>query len=721
MAHPTHVAAHEAPGPQDLLRLPLDELQARARAVRDEPDRHPDHLLAQGVHPAHDAVPRQVRLLHLRPAAGPAGVAVPHARAGARHRPAAARRPAATRRCSPSASAPRSATRRRPSGSPATGTTSTVDYLAAMCRLVLDETGLLPHANAGALHPDELAAAPGRRPAPGDDDRDAARRPRVPPRLARQDAGPPPGHARGGRRARPSRSPPGSSSASARTQSTGSTRSRRSPSRHARHGHVQEVIVQNFLPKPGTGMHKAPPCPPDDFLQAIALARLILPPEIHLQAPPNLSDDFGVLLDAGIDDWGGVSPVTADHVNPERPWPALDRLREVTEARGLRPRPPPHRLPRVRAATRAAGSTRRCASRCSTAATPRAWAATTTGTRATRTRRRTLVPGPRRRPGGAVGEVLAGALLGQELGVDEIVTLFGARGPEVAAVAEVADDLRREAVGDVVTYVQNRNINYTNVCTFKCRFCGFSKGPLSLNLRGTPYLLTLDDIAGRVREAWDLGATEVCLQGGIHPDFDGDYYIDVTRAVKEAAPDIHVHGFTALEVTEGAKRLGEPLADYLRRLMDAGLATLPGHRGRDPRRRDPRRAVPRQDRHRGVARRPPHRPRGRPALQRHHHVRRDREPGALGPPPRAHPRPAEGDGRVHRVRAAAVRAHGRADLPAAQGPPGPDLPRGAADARRRAHRLPRRHRQHPGVLGEDGPLAASPRCCRPGSTTSAAP
>jgi FO synthase len=130
--------------------------------------------------------------------------------------------------------------------------------------------------------------------------------------------------------------------------------------------------------------------------------------------------------------------------------------------------------------------------------------------------------------------------------------------------------------GDVVTFVHNRNINYTNVCTFKCKFCGFSKGPLSLNLRGTPYLLTLEDIQGRVREAADLGATEVCLQGGIHPSFDGDYYIDVARAVKEAAPDMHVHGFTALEVHEGARRLGEPLTQYLERLKEAGLRTLPG-------------------------------------------------------------------------------------------------------------------------------------------------
>ena len=186
-----------------------------------------------------------------------------------------------------------------------------------------------------------------------------------------------------------------------------------------------------------------------------------------------------------------------------------------------------------------------------------------------------LAPG-RAGAGGAVAEVLDGVLLGQEPGVDELVTLFGARGPEVVAVAEVADDLRRATVGDTVTFVRNRNINYTNVCTFKCRFCGFSKGPLSLNLRGNPYLLTLEDIQERVVEGVAVGATEVCLQGGIHPDFDGDYYLDVTRAVKEAAPGIHVHGFTALEVTEGARRLGEPLADYLRRLKAVGLATLPG-------------------------------------------------------------------------------------------------------------------------------------------------
>ena len=175
-----------------------------------------------------------------------------------------------------------------------------------------------------------------------------------------------------------------------------------------------------------------------------------------------------------------------------------------------------------------------------------------------------------------MAEVVAGVRAGQEPGVEELTVLFGARGPEVAAVAALADELRAEAVGDTVTWVHNRNINYTNICTFKCRFCGFSKGPMSLNLRGKPYLLTLDDIADRVREGAARGATEVTLQGGIHPDFDGDYYIDVARAVKEAVPEMHVHGFTALEVLEGARRLGEPLETYLLRLKDAGLGSLPG-------------------------------------------------------------------------------------------------------------------------------------------------
>ena len=484
------------------------------------------------------------------------------------------------------------------------GYDSTVGYLAEMCRLVLDETGLLPHANAGALHADELAhlrtvsASQGmmieslngdlscHRGAP---DKDPERR------LATLDA------------AGELRIPFTTGilvgigeSLDDRIEALEAI-----ATSHRRWGHVQEVIVQNFLPKPGTTMHETEPCTPEMFHEAIALARVILPMTIHVQAPPNLSDDFGALLDAGIDDWGGVSPVTADHVNPERPWPALGRLRQQTEARGFALAPrltiyPEYAL----AADRWLDETLRFpvldrmdAEGLGRDDAEHLWdtapGLTTITTRDSSPER--PVQGESRAPWysgapveppdllagtpaahGAVNEVLAGVLLGQEPGIDEIVTLFSARGAEVRAVAEVADDLRRRANGDVVTYVQNRNINYTNVCTFKCRFCGFSKGPLSLNLRGTPYLLTLDDIAERVVEAAAAGATEVCLQGGIHPDFDGDYYIDVTRAVSEAAPEIHIHGFTALEVTEGARRLGEPLADYLLRLKAAGLRTLPG-------------------------------------------------------------------------------------------------------------------------------------------------
>jgi len=466
------------------------------------------------------------------------------------------------------------------------GHRSTVEYLVAMCRLVLDETGLLPHANAGALFPDELAALRPVAPSQGmmleslnpalDCHREA---PDKTParRLATLEAA--------GELAIPF--------TTGILVGIGESRADRLEAleaiaaAHRRHGHVQEVIVQNFAPKAGTAMHRAPACPPEEQLWAVAAARLVLPPDIHLQAPPNLSEDFGRLLDAGIDDWGGVSPVTADHVNPERPWPALARLRVVTESHGLAlaarltvhpefaRRPEAWIDPGLHFAvldrSDAEGLAREDAWEAGGLAPPPP-----------------LLPA--RRPGmaparvgaaqcgptGPVAEVLAGVVAGQEVGVEEIVTLFSARGPEVRAVAGVADDLRQSAVGDVVTWVCNRNINYTNVCTFKCRFCAFSKGPLSLNLRGAPYLLGVEEITRRVAEAEQRGATEVCLQGGIHPSFDGDYYLDVLRAVRAASPTIHIHGFTALEVTEGARRLGEPLASYLTRLREAGLRTLPG-------------------------------------------------------------------------------------------------------------------------------------------------
>jgi FO synthase len=461
----------------------------------------------------------------------------------------------------------------------AQGYASTVDYLAAACRLVLEETGLLPHANAGALSADELAQlrpvaasqgmmleslAEGLAAHRGAPDKEPVRR------LATLEAA--------GSLAIPFTTGILVGIGDDRAEQLRTLHA--IAAAHARHGHVQEVIVQNFLPKPGTAMAKAAPCPAEDLQWAIAAARLVLPPEVHVQAPPNLSDELSPLLDAGIDDWGGVSPVTADHVNPERAWPALRVLREATEAAGhaLAPRltvypsfaldperwlDPALRFPVLDAAD--AEGLARDDSWCSGGEEPPP-PLLDEGRGATTARRR----------GGPVAEVLDGVVLGQEVGAPEIVTLFGARGAEVIMVAEVADDLRRRLVGDPVTYVRNRNINYTNVCTFKCRFCAFSKGPLSLNLRGAPYLLELDEITRRVAEAEADGATEVCLQGGIHPSFDGEYYLHVLEAVRAASETIHIHAFTALEVTEGARRSEVPLAEYLTRLREAGLKTLPG-------------------------------------------------------------------------------------------------------------------------------------------------
>ena len=462
------------------------------------------------------------------------------------------------------------------------GHDSTISYLAEVCRLVRDETGLLAHANAGAIDAGQLAllravtASQGMMLESLDDtlachrrapDKAPARRLATLEAAGEQDVPFTTGLLVGIGDSRPDRLATLEAIAAA----------------HRRFGHVQEVIVQNFLPKPGTAMAREPACPEEELLWTVAVARLVLPPEVHLQAPPNLADDLVALAGSGIDDWGGVSPVTADHVNPERAWPALAALTEATEAAGfcLAPRltiypefaaePGRWLHPDMRFAvldrSDAEGLGRDhpwCAG--GTMAPPPLLPAAGSDE----------PPRRRRAGGGAVAEVLDGVALGQEPGETELTTLFGARGPEVHDVCAVADHMRRQAVGDVVTFVANRNINYTNVCTFKCRFCAFSKGPLSLNLRGAPYLLELGDITERVRQAEEAGATEVCLQGGIHPSFDGNYYLEVIGAVRAASDRIHIHGFTALEVTEGARRLDMPLEAYLRMLKEAGLATLPG-------------------------------------------------------------------------------------------------------------------------------------------------
>ena len=461
----------------------------------------------------------------------------------------------------------------------ANGYSSTIDYLVAAAAAVINETGMLPHANAGAISEDALLRLRAVSPSQGMMIETLARR------L---------GDLGGPHFGAPDKTPErrlATLEAAGRAKvpfttgilvGIGETREERLEAllairdSHARHGHVQEVIIQNFLPKPGTAMHRSDPCDYDEYLRTVATARIVLGASMHLQAPPNLSDpeQLSALIGAGIDDWGGVSPITPDHVNPERPWPALDALRIATEASGrnLAPRLtvyPEYALnddwihPDARTAVRRASDSEGLAR-------DDQWSAGTNETPPL------LLVSSAVRATGAVAEVIAGVEAGERVGFDEIVTLLEARGQDAQAVYRLADSLRKEIVGDVVTFVRNRNINYTNICTFKCRFCAFSKGPQSLNLRGKPYMLGVEEIQRRVIEGVECGATEVCLQGGIHPDFDGDYYLELARAVKAVAPSIHIHGFTALEVTEGAKRLGMPLRDYLVLAKEAGLATLPG-------------------------------------------------------------------------------------------------------------------------------------------------
>jgi FO synthase len=450
---------------------------------------------------------------------------------------------------------------------------STVDYLVAACAAVLDQTSLLPHANAGALSRDELAAL---RPVAasqgmmleslrGDLDAHRLAPDKTPERrLATLEYA--------GELSIPFTTGVligiGEDRADRLTALSAIARS------HERHGHVQEVIVQNFLPKPRTQMADWPPAPLEELVWTIAAARLLLPDEIHVQAPPNLVDDPISIVEAGADDLGGISPVTLDHVNPERAWPQLDSLSSVLERAGYALTPRLTVYPEVTDAPGRwldAGLRTKVLQLHDAEGYGRSDAWVSGGT--------VLPPAPRLRGDaleGHVREVLGGVELGHELGEDELVTLFSARGRDVDAVCAVADERRRELVGDDVTWVANRNINYTNVCTFKCRFCAFSKGPLSLNLRGDPYLLDLEEVARRVAEAEEMGCTEVCLQGGIHPSFDGEYYLDVLRAVRQGSPSIHIHAFSALEVFEGARRSETSLAAYLESLKEAGLKTLPG-------------------------------------------------------------------------------------------------------------------------------------------------
>lgn len=346
------------------------------------------------------------------------------------------------------------------------------------------------------------------------------------------------------------------------------------------YGHIQEIIIQNFRPKPGTRMENAAAPDVDDHLWTIAVARLIFEPEMNIQAPPNLSPGaLGRLVAAGINDWGGVSPVTPDHVNPEAPWPHLRLLEAATKAAGKELVERLAIYPAfVRDAARWVDAGLRTAVFNRVDADGMARTDDWCPGRITRLPSREtdwMDKAPLAQSRG-LGGILAKAQHGGALSEAEIVALFRARGEDFAAVCRAADELRRDINGDVVSYVVTRNINYTNICSFKCQFCAFSKGKMSENLRGRPYDLEMAEIAGRVTEAWERGASEVCMQGGIHPSYTGKKYLEICSAVKKAVPQIHVHAFSPLEVHQGAQTLGMPVIDFLRELKAVGLNTLPG-------------------------------------------------------------------------------------------------------------------------------------------------
>ena len=345
---------------------------------------------------------------------------------------------------------------------------------------------------------------------------------------------------------------------------------------HETYGHLQEIIIQNFRPKPGTRMAGVPAVALEEHLWTIAVARLVFPPSMNIQAPPNLSAGaLAPLIDAGINDWGGVSPVTPDHVNPEAPWPHLKVLERATRAAG---KELVERLAIYPSYVRSApewvdkGLQTILLQKVDADGWPRTddWSPGMAG--ALPHVAPAIAPSSSRQIASILSRVGKDAALAES----DLVRLFRARGREYTEVCATADALRREASGDVISYVVCRNINYTNVCYFKCQFCAFSKGKLSENLRGRPYTLSTDEIARRAREAWDRGATEVCMQGGIEPGFTGRTYLEICTAVRESVPGMHIHAFSPLEVHQGAVTLGVPVGEFLGLLKAAGLGTLPG-------------------------------------------------------------------------------------------------------------------------------------------------
>ena len=350
---------------------------------------------------------------------------------------------------------------------------------------------------------------------------------------------------------------------------------------HKEYGHIQEVIIQNFIPKENTRMKKHSPASKEDLLWTLSAARIIFGKDMNIQCPPNLNSDYlDQILDCGINDWGGVSPITIDHVNPESPWPQIEQLEKITNNKGMELVERLAIYPEYiedqswydknlhSGILELSDSSRygrhdqwRCGESLSIPASGKhdLWVNKISGD-----------------VSHEIKKILDKSIHGFDLDHDEITKLFHTRGDDYHLVLNHADQLRQKINGDEVTYVITRNINYTNICKYSCHFCAFSKGKTKENLRGKPYLINNDEVADRALEAWSKGAHEVCLQGGIHPHYDGYTYIDICKAIKERVPEIHIHAFSPLEVTHGASSLGLPIDEYLQKLKEAGLSTMPG-------------------------------------------------------------------------------------------------------------------------------------------------
>ncbi|MFD3332430.1 bifunctional FO biosynthesis protein CofGH [Streptomyces sp. NPDC058700] len=379
---------------------------------------------------------------------------------------------------------------------------------------------------------------------------------------------------------------------------------------------LQELIIQNFRAKPDTAMRGTPDAELDDLVATVAVARLIMGPSACLQAPPNLVDSaYERLIAAGIDDWGGVSPLTIDHVNPERPWPRIEELAARSAAAGFELRErlcvypefvtrgepwlDPRLLPHVRALAdpetgladpdaEVRGLPWQEPDEAFTAAgrTDLHRTIDTTGRTSDRrddfddvygdweALREAAAPGmvPERADADVREALSVAADDPTRLTDAQALALLHADGPALDALTRIADDVRRDAVGDDVTYVVTRNINFTNVCYTGCRFCAFAQRRTDADA----YTLSLDQVADRAQQAWEVGAVEVCMQGGIHPDLPGTAYFDIARAVKKRVPGMHVHAFSPMEVVNGATRTGLSIREWLTAAKEAGLDSIPG-------------------------------------------------------------------------------------------------------------------------------------------------